>query len=359
MSSESLKSLFEEREGFKTYNAGLPQFPRNFTRDAILSSLLFGDMEMLKSQLEFSAKYQGKVANRYTGEESGKMFHEFPEYIHDGMSTLYNACDTTALFLIGLSIYKEKTQDTQLVDTLKKVVTEAVLYLKNHIKDGFFIESPSFCGAEKFSLKVTYWKDSCLARREKGNPAYPIVYTLAHLQALAGIRAAYKLTSDTTLLKLSEVMISKLPDLIDPETGSFYIALDELGAIQGITSDNVHALYYLEPGDLSEAYINRLIDASKALITDAGYRTMESSLAAFIEDKYHTTTVWPFEQGFIHSGAKKFGLHDVAEIAARVVNFLDSDPEILNIGENEVLTKGGCDPQLWTIAVKEYFRKNR
>ena len=38
-----------------------------------------------------------------TGEEPGKIHHELPGVKQDGLWTTYDACDTTALFLLALA----------------------------------------------------------------------------------------------------------------------------------------------------------------------------------------------------------------------------------------------------------------
>ena len=65
-------------------------------------------------------------------------------------------------------------------------------------------------------------------------------------------------------------------------------------------------------------------------------------------------TIWPFEQAIINIGARKFGIRRVKNISSKIMKVLDSDPEIFVIDGKEI-KKGGCDPQLWTIAAKKYF----
>ena len=58
----------------------------------------------------------------------------------------------------------------------------------------------------------------------------------------------------------------------------------------------------------------------------------------------------------IHAGARKFNLNHIQEVSQRVLNYVkDNDAEILDITKDGI-KKGGCDPQLWTIAAKHYFK---
>ena len=182
------------KEGnLKLYKAGLPGFPRNFTRDSIISAILLQNAQMLRDQLIFCARKQGKKKNPHTGEEPGKIFHEYPGVEIRKQSTLYNACDTTALFIIGHKIYYDLTKDTSLIKSQKGNILMAVNYIINHLKEGLFFEDPKFSGAKKFALRVTYWKDSVLLGRRGGNPSYPASFFLAHIQNMHALRCAEKI----------------------------------------------------------------------------------------------------------------------------------------------------------------------
>lgn len=351
-----MERLREERDGIVLYNAGLPRFKSNFARDGLLSSILLNDESVLAAQLRFCALHQGKKQDPYTGEEPGKIFHEIPDAVIDGLSTKFNACDTTGLYLLGHALYVQKTGDRSLLSEYSASIGDALTYVISHMKDGFFFESPALCGAEKFALKVTYWKDSIVIGRKGGQPTYPVVYPLAHIQNLAGVRVIAETLDRDDLRAIAQSMRSVIPSLLGPNTGAFAIARDEEGVVEAISSDCLHALFYLEPGDLTDDELANQVKASEVLETQAGYRTMEPACASLAFDSYHASTVWPFEQAFIHAGALKFGLERVAGVAMRVLPFLDTDPEILEI-EGDEMKKGGCDPQLWTIAAKQYFSK--
>ncbi len=50
-----------------------------------------------------SLKHQGQKYDPITGEEPGKIHHEFPGVmVSPPFLSTYDACDTTALYLIGL-----------------------------------------------------------------------------------------------------------------------------------------------------------------------------------------------------------------------------------------------------------------
>ena len=345
-------------KGWRLYFAGLPGFGRNFTRDSIISALLTNDAAMLGDQLRFCADSQGQQPNSYDGEEPGKIHHEIPATVIAGLSTKYNACDTTALFLIGHRRYFELTADRSLIKSQEKNIKMAVSYILNHLRDDFFIEDPSYCGAAHFALKVTYWKDSCLPKRVNGQPVYPVIYPLADVQNISALRSASALLGDSSLKIKAQKMVRKLMDLFDQERGIFYIAKDSAGSISGAASDSLHLLYYLEPGDLSSDVLEKLVDSSKVLETKIGYRTLDQQTAQYSSDPYHSKTVWPFEQALINIAATRFGLSAAAEVSSRIIERLRMDqgfdPEIYEM-VTDLGERGGCDTQLWTIAAKRYF----
>lgn len=349
-----MERLKTKRDDIEIYNAGLPNFPRNFSRDSLISGILMKDSELLKNQLIFSAKKQGKKTDPLTGEENGKIFHEYPGYFIDNLSTEYNACDTTALFLIGHYYYKDITKDDKLALDQKQNILEAVEYIKSHLIENVFYEDPKYSNSERFALKVTYWKDSEIAKRENGKPVYPISYFLAHVMNLCAMRYAAKLLDSIELKEIADNMKKNIHKFYNLDKKSFYIAIDSIGPIEGINSDILHSLFYLELEDLTNEEIKFIEESSLELETNIGYLTLSPKLTSQVKDGYHSVTVWPFEQAMINIGAKKFGLTKIDEISKRVAGHLDSDNEIFKIKDNEI-KKGGCDPQLWTIAAKKYF----
>lgn len=349
-----------EKKELKLYNAGLPHFPRNFTRDSILSSILFCNPNMLRDQLIFCALRQGKKQNSYTGEEPGKIFHEYPGVEINGLSTEFNACDTTALFLIGHEIYQKLAGDNRLVEEYKTNIIAAAEYIVSHLNNGLFVETPELCNAKRFALSVTYWKDSKLPNRENGNPVYPVTYTLAHIQNMCALRSASKLLNSEILKKKAEEMKRGLQYLWDKELGVFYIGIDKQGPIRGISSDSLHALFYLEKNDISTKQLEKIVESSQVLKTPVGYRTLAPELAEKMEDMYHANTVWPFEQAFIYMGARKFGVKDVAETSSRIVDYLENScNEIFIVESNGKIKEGGCEIQLWTSAAKSFFEREK
>ena len=349
-----MKRLKIKHKNIRLYKAGLPHFPRNFARDGIISAILMKDSKALKHQLSFCASKQGNKKNPYTGEEVGKIFHEFPGIEINGKSTEFSACDTTALYLIGHEIYQKLTKNKKLAIRQHKHIEKACEYLLSHLKENLFAEDPKLSGAKNFALKVTYWKDSEILGRKNGKPIYPVVYTLAHIQNMRGLKSGAKLLSSEKLKRRAEKMVRALQKLYYPKLKCYCVAIDAQGPIHGASSDLLHALFYLSPGDISDEQLKSIICSSKELETEIGYRTLSPKVAGKVRDQYHANTVWPFEQAMIYEGARKFGLADIQKVCLRIVSHLDTAPEKFALGKK--IKKSGCDPQFWTIAAKKYFK---
>jgi hypothetical protein len=244
---------------------------------------------------------------------------------------------------------------------LQPNIISAIKYIISHIQDQkFFVENPAFCGADEFALKVTYWKDSILFDRKDGKPSYPICYTLAQAQNLAGLRAGLKLLTleeiqDLNLNQNVQYLFDGLQLLFNDQLNNFVIAQDKLGQIIADSDDFLHMLYYLEIGDLTTKQLEAILMHSQILETPFGYRTNSADFCSLV-DSYHSCTLWPFEQAVIHAGAQKFNLQEVMEISSRVVKYLDTNPELFLLhGTEDGYKKIGNDPQLWTWACKKYF----
>lgn len=360
---QGLKRLIVTRRGRTHYVAGLPHFKRNFSRDSFIAGLLAEDLTLLKNQLEFSAIRQGTKRNPITGEEQGKIHHEYPGvFLRLGLSTEYNACDTTALFLIAHDAYRRHTRRDTLVRKQRDNIEHAVAYILSHIDNGFFLEDPAQAGARRFERRVTYWKDTYMPSRRGGEPVYPVTYTLAHVMNMQALRCAARILRRPALRTAAEGMRARLKDLYDPETKLFLIAQDAKGPVKGVSSDSLHTLFYLEPDDIPRSWATGFVRASRPLETPLGYRVLDSVFSVGGKKRrYHSATVWPFEQAVIHAGAVKFGLARPQQISKRIVRALaevGSSPEIFVEGTSGIFTPGGCDPQLWTLAAQAYFSRS-
>lgn len=337
----------------KVYRAAYPGYPGNFTRDGILAALLGSDMDALSAQVDYTARHMGRKFNPFTGEEPGKAHHELPGVVYRGASTAYNACDTSALYLLGVcALVKNGRQ--RVLARHQRAIDSAVGYISSHVIDNLFTEFPP-AGAERYALRVTYWKDSVL-NSSRIEPVYPIVYSVAHFVNASALLSLGEIKADgaliTTARAMYEAAFSKLW-----ASDHFVAAVDGDGrVIDAPSTDSLFSLNYIPPALLPAGWARKVENYSDRLATDAGYR---AGLARQTIDGYHTSFVWVFEQAIIHMGAKLHGLCHTPAVACRVLDHIKPDqmefPELLNPGKP--FKPANSNIQLCTVRAYQYFIK--
>jgi glycogen debranching enzyme len=331
------------------YRAAHPNYQSNFSRDGLLFGMMSGDKKALLAQVDYSAQQQGRNYDSATGEEPGKIHHEFPSGEWRGKPTQYNACDTTALFLLAIAKLHAAGEST-ILQKYADQIDLAIEYVTTHTIDGLFTESPSFCGAENFALRVTYWKDSVLNGPYE-EPRYPIVYSLVHFQNAAAIRAIGKIKQNEILIKKAEEMMQSGLEQLWMD-GHFIVARDGGGEIiDPPSSDSLHALLYIDPDTLPKNYAQNIEQYMAQLETEVGYLT--GIPVGESTDDYHTKWVWTHEQAILHEAARKHALKSSMAVSTRVLPHIVGFPELINPTDR---TPAGNGTQLWSIGQQIYFR---
>ncbi|MGQ9602203.1 MAG: MGH1-like glycoside hydrolase domain-containing protein, partial [Candidatus Bipolaricaulia bacterium] len=303
------------------YNAGMMGSKIRFglfARDLLIAALMLREEGFAREAIRFALLTMGKRYDPLTGEEPGRVIHEFNEVEIRGLLTRYNAAETSQLLLVASADYLRISRDRPLAERYGHDLKAALDYILSHIRGGLFWEDPQICGAKRYALRATYWKDSHLPGR--ADPAYPIAYTLVQAQTIAALRAAAELAG-TVELGLSpaelegqatKTLRALLDELWDRDLDYPLIAKDQIGPISGISSDGLHLLAYLRPEDLPRAKLEAICAGSKSLETPYGFRTYApAELArrtpkgwtarsdpAYAPTAYHLGAIWPFEQFF-------------------------------------------------------------
>jgi len=346
-----------------TYNAGRRRGEVRFGpfgRDLLISALLLGDEAFTRDALRFVAATLGRTADPQTGEEPGRAIHEFRDVATRGQSTRYDAAEASLLFLIAADDYSEREAGDAVLDELHGSLRAAVQYVRRHMVDGLFVEDPAFCGASRYALRATYWKDSHLPGRD--DPAYPVVYSLAQAQAIAALRAARDLAwrcgeswGEWIDSLTAEATRALNTTLWDAEEGRPWIAVDRQGPVGGLASDALHILAYLQEGDLRSCRVRSIAEQAEQLATPVGLRTFAPGQAEYDRRAYHLGAIWPFEQAALAWGAERHGCAEIVDVACRVAAALESvgfaelvywsDESGL---EGALAEDDGCDLQLWS-----------
>ncbi len=357
------------------YHAGLRRNQVRFGlfgRDLLITSMLLRRTGLTRDVLLFIADTLGTRDDARSGEEIGRGIHELARVEMRGMATHYDAIDTTPLFLIAAYEYLVATNDEELAEKLSRSLALAVRFMEAHLVEGLFVEDPAYAGATGYALRATYWKDSQLPGRI--DPAYPVTYSLVQAQAVAAFRSAAKIAqtyphiTSTLSEDLEALAIRALDGLFkqmwDTNLDIPLVARDQQGPISGISSDMLHMLAYIEPGDIDSQHLDAIEQASRQLTTPYGFRTLTPNHRFYDAHAYHLGAIWPFEQALIARGAKRHALPGVAETAYRVIDVLESEgfPELVywsgkSAIEGALAVEGqGCDLQLWTLAVPAALR---
>jgi len=337
-----------------------------FGRDLLITARLLNKPYFTHDVLQFLADTLGVKMDPITGEEPGRGIHEYEHMEMRGRVTRYNAIDVTPLFLVTAHEYLIATNDTSLIQEIADQLSLAVQFMQRHLVDGLFVEDPAYAGASQYALRATYWKDSCLPGRI--DPVYPVTYALVQAQAVAAFRAAAALVQVVSGIRASSEELSSLAvhacdalfqRLWNSVLNVPLITQDQQGGIAGISSDMLHMLAYLEPGDISKRHLHAIEQSARKLATPCGYRTYAYGHVDYDPHAYHLGAIWPFEQAIIARGALRHGLWRVQEVANRVIGVLEAEgfPELVYWNENQAIEGAltvpgqGCNLQLWTLAV--------
>ena len=369
-SLERLRMTHVDRgERFELFNAGIkngiPHFGL-FPRDLLTTALMLREPRLLEQTIRFCAHTIGRRRNPSTGEEPGRVLHEWNRVERDGLLSHYNAAETSQLFLIAARLFDRlrPEEGRSVLRAQRSEIESAGDYVLSHIRDGLFLEDPSNCGASRYFAMATYWKDSHVPGRKALD--YPVAYTLVQAQTVAALRSLAGLTASLDLKWQPEKIEGVAQQLIrsvwsrlwDEDSNYPLIALDRGRPVAGISSDALHMLAYLEPGDIPPAYLTAIESVSVQLETKYGYRSYAPCQIDYSADAYHLGSIWPYEQALIAEGAERFGLEGVFWKSARVLRALEQlgFPEYI-IWDERRLCGGGCEVQLWTCAVPGAFER--
>jgi glycogen debranching enzyme len=336
------------------YTAAWPGYTSVFPRDQFYYAFLANDIPALKAGVAFSAEHQGTRSDAMTGEEFGKMPHEFPGVLMRERISTYNACDTSALFLLAMARLANLEQQSTFPD-LRDHAEAAISYINSHIYDGLFHEDTKQSGADRFGLNVTYWKDSEL-NTENGavEPKFPVVYSLAHFQNAMAMLEAGQMLGDEKTQKMGAFMISRgLQELWKDD--HFVVAKQADGLVADPpSSDSLHSLYFIPPGLIDGQKVQAIEDYSRKLETAGGYLPTVLNKGVEVEDDYHTRYVWTHEQAVIHEAARRHKLNRALTVSAGIIPVFEHEFPELADAQNDFTPAGNLD-QLWGYGAYLHF----
>lgn len=412
----SIKDLYRpfliQYQGLRLPVAGLPgadsncDYRRLFPRDGLTKELLDPEPETLRNWVVFVGRNLGKKKDPVTGEIKGGGPHEVDPRTGDGyhldwapeLSTKYNSHDVTALWFMGFEKYVKMYGDRELVAEFKQEIMDGVGWVEAHVKDRRFKIDPTLSGAKRFALHITYWKDSQIPDSNRLDPqfAYPATVPLVQAQNTRGLESAAFLLDEAlggkyqdqetaaasikSKVLTKQMRLSLRQELFDHEKGTFFIAQDEAGAIRGASSDHLLMLFFTDPSKLTSEVRRSVLKATQVLESAAGFLGVDPEIGSKLKDQYHAI-VWPWENCAINRGVvehlryvegrpyrtrqEERLLYEEADLLIRAEGvsvlprryFNGTYPETLD-PRSGVVEKKGCDPQLWTVAAEENYRRH-
>jgi glycogen debranching enzyme len=357
----SLDALLSD-EGWAYASSGAGRFHCLFGRDSLITALqvLPARADVARATLDALAARQGKRLDPLTGEEPGKIGHEFraeppASFVAAGWPlggpfAYYGTADATCWFLVLSGVVREfgtagRAAAAWLADAL-----DAGGGLVRHVPG-------------EFGLTQQGWRDTIDAaadtdgggyvRADGTNPVPPLADIDTQAAAVAALRALVGLTGDPGWARRLDALrgrLSALPvetmaveagDVVVPGAGS------QLGWL--LWADAVE-----DPAPVAE----RL--CADDILTAFGLRTLAATDANFHAHAYHRGSVWPFDSWLGWGGLRAAGYAAEAErVRAGVLAALDA---LGSAHELYAVTEDGVAPiatsnavQAWTVGARIAF----
>jgi glycogen debranching enzyme len=299
--------------------AGAPRYATLFGRDSLIASwqTLDTDPTIAAATLRILASYQGRVVDRVSEEQPGKILHEHrfdpasrAELPH-WKFPYYGSVDSTLLFLIVGEAYLKKTGDHQLAQELWKAFRSAYGWMTRYgdADADCFVEYERTNPAGLFHQG---WKDGSedhlgirppVALVEVQGYAYAAHKAFAYLAKAMG-----ESPGASGALETAEDLRGRLNrDFWLEDQGFFAFALNGTKQVRrAVTSNPGHLLLCgaVEPRRL-DPLVSRLF--SPDLWTPFGVRTHASTEPDFDPTSYHLGSVWPHDNWFLYRGLLAVG----------------------------------------------------
>ncbi|WP_461866404.1 glycogen debranching N-terminal domain-containing protein [Thermococcus sp.] len=338
--------------------AGLPEFAAIFGRDSIITSyfLLPYFPEYAEGVLGVLAKLQGKKSESRSGEERGKIPHEFRfgELSQSGRAPFapyYGTVDATPLYIILAAEYLRWTGNSELIENLRKNLNLTVEWILRKLEEGggYIRYSPGELGNQG-------WKDSRGAIPMKdGTPTKPPV-ALVEVQGYAyrALMEAREITDHSKReLKREAKALKKRFNEDFWLDGYYALALDGENRPSEVVASNMGHLLITGIAEHEREIANRLFEED--MFSGLGIRTLSSEEKTYNPFSYHNGSVWPHDNAIMAMGLAEIGEREKAfrlamAILRAVRNLNYTLPELFSGLERPTPTPRFNSPQAWSAA---------
>ncbi len=298
------------------------------------------------------AELQGREVNHESGEEPGKMIHEFRPDDHayltqradgawylypDGVLRNYDTADATALFLMAAHAYLRAGGAIEGILPNIRAALSWMLEYGDSNEDGLFdyrIPSERTCGG----LVTQSWMDSeesVFLEECPGRPNYPIApvevqaYSYVALRAWADYFMGRDVEFADTLTKradhLKKVFNESYP--IEEKRGGISLAFaidgdgNQLVSPRSSMGHCLYAAWRPEAGAMPESVLDAQFIPSIArrllkpdlYVPRAGIRTLSRRSSRFDPNSYHNGSIWPHDTMMCAEGLETFGFREEAK----------------------------------------------
>lgn len=349
-------NLLKSKEGY--IKAGYPGFMGLFGRDSLITAwqLLDYDPMIARNTLFVLSKLQGKKTIKATGEELGKILHEYyPEnmdvtdykffnkykshisWLKPGRP-VYFSIDSTPLFRNVLNLYYSKTGD----DVLWHMLNDSLGYAYSWI----------FTIQKKYDGLIGYEKTKALMHQSwKDSSSYKIKYPVFPVEVQG---YTYSATKNGGFKQNLHLFWMK-------ELNYFCFALDgDREQVKEVTSNPGHLLF---TGILDKKQARMVVKKlfSEELWTPYGIRTLSVNSDWFDAFSYHNGSVWPHDNWVIAQGLKKYGFkrqyEKIKKALYKAYHELGYIPEYYGVTiRNQLLKLPACNPQAWASGALLNFK---
>ena len=309
-----------------TLAAGVPMYLGFFGRDVLftgMNAVMLGP-ELLQGSLENLASWQSTGTNDWRDEQPGRMLHQaeigpLAVLNYTPFRRYYGTITTPAVFGWALGKLWRWTGNRQAVARFIEPALKALHWLDEYCTSG----CDGFYGYKKRSsggLKNQAWKDSggAIVYESGDEVADPIAtcecqaYVYAsklHTAELLGHLG--RADESKKLFKQAEELKKRFNDAFwMPDLKFVAMGLDKDGRqIKSISSNPLHCL---ETGILDDGFVRQIVDRlfEKDLYSGWGVRTLSADHVAYNPYSYQRGSVWPFEQGALALGLRRYRLYD-------------------------------------------------
>jgi len=289
-------------------------------------------LELVEKILRTLSNLQGRYRNIESGEEPGKIIHEYRPEKHEHLTQLredpwfvypegilrnYDSVDATPLFLIAVHKFLEHKQTQEFVPSTRAAL-EWLMSFDGLLTYEFHRER------RHGGLRVQSWMDSSESlfyEEDDSTPPYPI----APVEVQAYAWQALALWGEEARAEHLKNIFNQLFVLKGLRSVTLAFALDGNGRpLTAPRSSMGHVLWASAHGRsiLDEQYIEpvrRRLLSRDLFVPSAGIRTLSNRSLRYDPHSYHNGSIWPHDTAILAEGLDNFGYSEDARRVRRAL----------------------------------------